>query len=72
MSKVMMESVIGKAILETDFREALLANPDQALAGFDLTLAEKTRLKRMDSETLEALARALNMPVNHKVVNAGA
>ena len=70
MSKEIMESVIGKAILEPDFRDALLANPDQMLAGFDLSLAEKTRLKHMDSETMEALARALNLPVNEKAVNA--
>ena len=66
MSKPVMESVIGKAILEPDFFAALLANPDQTLARFDLTLAEKARLKRMDSESLEALARALNLPVNAK------
>ena len=66
MSKIVMESVIGKAILEPDFREALLANPDQTLAGFDLTLAEQTLLKRMDCETMEQLARALNVPVDKK------
>ena len=71
MSKEIMESVIGKAVLEPDFRDALLANPDQTLAGFDLTLAEKIRLKRMDSETLEALARTLNLPAHEKVVKAG-
>ncbi len=71
MSKAIMEYVIGKAILELNFRDALLANPDQTLARFDLTLAEKARLKRMDSETMEALARALNLSVNEKIVNAG-
>ncbi len=39
--------------------EALLADPDQALAGFDLTKAEKAGLKRLDDETLEALAQSL-------------
>ncbi len=59
MSKEAFESVIGKALVEAEFRDALLADPDQALAGFDLTEAEKARLKNMDSETMEALARAL-------------
>ncbi len=59
MSKTVLESVIGKALMEAEFRQALLADPDQALAGFDLTEAEKASLKNMDSETMEALAVAL-------------
>jgi predicted secreted hydrolase len=70
MSKAVMESVIGKAILETEFREALLANPERALDGFALTLAEKNSLKRMDSETMEALARALSASI-HKAAGTG-
>ncbi len=71
MSKEIMEYVIGKAVLEAEFREALLAKPDQTLAAFDLSEAEKSSLKRMDSETLEALARALSVPAHEKVVKAG-
>ena len=71
MSKEIMECVIGKAVLEAEFRDALLANPDQALAAFDLSEAEKSSLKRMDSETLEALARALSVPAYEKDAKAG-
>jgi hypothetical protein len=60
MSKAVMEAVIGKAMLETGFRYALLANPDGALAAFDLLPREKARLKRLDNETLELLAKILN------------
>jgi len=70
MSKAVMESVIGKAILETEFREALLASPERALDGFALTPAEKNSLKRMDSETMEALARALCASF-HKAARTG-
>lgn len=59
MSKEALEIVIGKALVEIEFRKALLADPDLALAGFDLSEAEQASLKRMDSESLEALARAL-------------
>jgi hypothetical protein len=59
MSKEFVHSVIGKAILETDFRQALFANPDQALAGFNLTPDEITQIKRIDSEALELMAKAL-------------
>jgi len=60
MSKEAVESVIGKALLETDFRHALMADPDQALAGFNLTKAEKASLMSMDSETWEYIATILD------------
>ncbi|MBN1146601.1 MAG: Franean1_4349 family RiPP [Anaerolineales bacterium] len=60
MSKEAVETVIGKALLDEGFREALLADPGQALAGFDLTKVEIDGLKRLDGETLDALARSLD------------
>ena len=60
MSKEAVESVIGKALLETDFRHALMADPDHALAGFNLTKAEKASLMSMDSETWEYIATILD------------
>lgn len=59
MAKEALELVIGKALLEASFRAALLADPDQALAGFELTKAEKAALKHLDGETLDALAASL-------------
>ena len=59
MSKEAVELVIGKALLDATFRAALLADPVQTLAGFDLTKAEKVGLKRLDSETLDTLAHSL-------------
>jgi len=56
MSQEAVEAVIGKALLNAKFRTALLANPDQALAVFDLSRAEITKLKRLDVETLDVLA----------------
>lgn len=60
MSKKAVEAVIGKALLDECFRLALLADADQALAAFRLTKAEKMDLKRLDSETLDTLARLLD------------
>ncbi len=59
MSKQAVEAVMGKVILDVEFSHALLADPDGALARFDLTEGEKTILKSMDSETLDFLAMAL-------------
>ena len=59
MSKSVLEAVIGKALVEAEFRAALLADPEQALAGYELSDREKASLKSMDSETLELAARRL-------------
>jgi hypothetical protein len=66
MAKEAVEAVIGKILLDAEFRLSLLADPDQALAGFDLTQGEKARLKNMDSETLESLAKTLEVRIRKK------
>ena len=63
---VEVESVIGKTVLDAEFRKALAADPDQALAGFDLTEAEKVSLKGMNSETIDALANTLDVRVSKR------
>jgi len=59
MSKQTLECVIGKIVLDASFREALLAAPDPILAGYDLLESEKTWLKTIDLETMEALSLTL-------------
>ena len=68
MSQESVELVIGKVLLEEEFRNLLFAKPDEALFGFNLTSAEKSRLLRVDCETLEFLAQTLNR-LNHPPVN---
>jgi len=64
MSKEAVESVIGKAILDAEFRKALFADPEKALAGFDLSETEKAQLKGLDSETLDAMGNTLDARVS--------
>jgi hypothetical protein len=59
MSKQALEWIVGKIVLDASFREALLAAPDPALAGFDLFESEKAWIKAIDLETMEALAHTL-------------
>lgn len=59
MSKQTLERIVGKIVLDASFREALLAAPDPTLAGYDLLKSEKTWLKAIDLETMEALAHTL-------------
>jgi len=60
MSKETLQTVIGKAVADDQFREALFANPDKALAGYDLTKDEVAALKSVDAETMESLAGGLD------------
>lgn len=69
MSKNTMKAVIGIAMLDTEFRNALLADSDMALAPFDLTEAEKANLKKIDSETLDTFAHMMETFVNQRLVN---
>jgi len=60
MSREAVEAVIGKAVLDGEFREALFANPEEMLAGYDLNEEEVAALKSIDSETMETLAGTLD------------
>jgi len=61
MSKQTLEWIVGKIALDASFREALLAAPDSTLAGYDLLESEKTWLKHIDLETMEAMAHTLSL-----------
>lgn len=39
-----IEQVIGRAVLDEEFRELLFSDPEKALAGFDLTDEEREKL----------------------------
>ena len=70
MSIEAVESVIGKAILDAEFRTQLFAEPDKVLARFDLTDAEKAQLKRVDRETLNVLSSALDPRISKTKTDA--
>jgi hypothetical protein len=59
VSKQAVEAVIGRVLLDAEFRKLLLANPEYALSSFELTTVEKTGIKSIDGETMDALARTL-------------
>ena len=47
MSPKGIESVLSRAMSDSAFADALFANADKALVGFDLTAEEKVSLKSM-------------------------
>ena len=60
MSKEAVQAIIGKAVMDAEFREALFANPEEVLAGYELTDAEIAELKAIDFETMESFAGTLD------------
>jgi hypothetical protein len=46
--------VIGRAIVDQEFRVALFANPTATLDGYKLTEAEVAALRSVDAESLDA------------------
>ena len=61
MSKQAMEAILGRCVMAEDFRDLLFAEPDRALAGYELTRAERAALLAVDAETLEAFAAQLGV-----------
>ena len=59
MSRQAIEEVIGRVLLDPEFRSALFADPDAALAGCELTEAELAALRSMDAESLVGCANML-------------
>jgi len=71
MSKEAVQAVIGKAVTESEFRELLFANPDEALEGYELTEAETAALKGIDAETMESFAGDLDERISKAFIIEG-
>lgn len=56
MSQRELEAVIGRAIVDQEYRMELFANPTAALAGYELTEAEVAALRTVDAESLDGCA----------------
>ena len=59
MSRQALEAIIGRAILDCEFRIALFADPDNALSDYELTTVELAALKSVDAESLDACSACL-------------
>jgi hypothetical protein len=59
VSRQALEAVIGRAILDVEFRTALFADPDSTLVDYQLTAVELAALKSVDAESLDACGAGL-------------
>lgn len=57
MARQDLERLIGRAVLDPQFREKLFTDPEKAVreAGFDLTEEELAQLKSIDAQKARAL-----------------
>lgn len=61
MSQQTLETILGRCVMDADYRILLFADPDLALAGYDLTKEERAALLAIDAETLDAFADRLSL-----------
>ena len=59
MSIENVQTIIGKAIMETEYRELLFTEPDNALEDYELTEEEKSVLKGMERDKFDTVASEL-------------
>ncbi len=59
MSTMEARKVVGRAILEEDFRKLLSEDPEKALAGYDLNQEEQDALRSIPSEFVDDVANTL-------------
>ena len=56
MSRTAINEILDRSMLDEDFRRAILADPDGALAGYDLTAAERAAVIQRDGDEATKLA----------------
>jgi hypothetical protein len=69
MSREALEAVIGRAVMDAEFRLALFADPDATLIGYELAEDEVAALKMLDAESLDAFAQESGWRVAKKLHN---
>ena len=56
MSTENVQNIIGRAIVEAEYRSLLFDNPEKALEGYELTEDETQSLKSLDKERFDEAA----------------
>jgi len=59
MSLENVQSIIERALSNTEYQEFLFTDPDEALRGYELTEAEKSTLRNLGSGTYTRARRGL-------------
>ncbi len=68
MSRPTLEQVMGKMVLDPNFRQQVVADPSSTLAGYDLTPEEREALQQMDLNELHTALSPLDERVSKMFV----
>jgi hypothetical protein len=66
VSQDAVSQIIGRAVVDAEFRESLFSNPDQALESYDLTHDEVEALKNLQQEDLEDFSTKLDSRITKR------
>lgn len=66
MGEDAVAQIIGRAVMDDDFRALLLSNPEQALQGYDLSDDEAEALKGLKQEDLEDFSAKLDSRITKR------
>lgn len=66
-----VQSVLGRAVTDSEFRKMLRENPGEALTGYDLSDEEKDALMHLDAEKVDGLAQSLDDRITKGFSNIG-
>lgn len=64
MSEEQLIEVVGRAVVEAEFRTLLGSDPEKAVEGYDLTAEEIELLKSIESELIESISSELEERVS--------
>ena len=64
MSQATVEKIIGRLVLDADFRQQMAKDREQALANYDLTDGERAGLASLDLAEIESAATTLDERVS--------
>jgi len=71
MSIEAVQTIIGRAVLDEEFRKALIDNAAKACEGYDLTEEELEALEELDGESLETFAGKLPSRISKRGAGGG-
>jgi hypothetical protein len=60
MSRQVVQSLIGRAVMDAEFRELLFSDPDKVFEGLDLTEEEEVMLRNLDPDEVADFAGKLD------------
>jgi Ribosomally synthesized peptide prototyped by Frankia Franean1_4349. len=64
MSLEAVQQIIGRAVVDAEFRQKLIDSAREACVGYDLTEEELDALEALDSESLKAFAGTLDTRIS--------